>query len=95
MLHIINHYPLNPDSLANAHNGDTIIFTDNAVYAIKESDDPSWLQRTLAHINLCVRNADLLLRNIAYNDLRSGVTILDDVDFQAVTTEDVAVRSWN
>lgn len=96
MLHIINHYPIEPESLANTNNGDTVIFTDNAVYAIQENGlDANWLQRTFAHINLCARKADLMLRNISYNDLRNGVTILDDIDFQSVTTQEAAIRSWN
>ncbi len=37
MLHIINNFPVSPSFLDNTHYGDSVIFTDNAVFAAKQN----------------------------------------------------------
>ncbi|WP_031433864.1 DsrH/TusB family sulfur metabolism protein [Methylomarinum vadi] len=96
MLHIIDQFPISPETLAHTTTGDTVIFTDNAVYAVKQSDiEKTLLEKTYTHINLCVRKADLLLRNISNRDLFRGVAVLDDSDYQSALQQEPAVRSWN
>ena len=96
MLHIINQFPFNPGELEKTAEGDTIIFTDNAVYSIKQDNTTlKWIQTTLKHVNLCVRKADLMLRNISVNELIQGVAILEEFDWQMLDTQEAVVRSWN
>lgn len=96
MLHIIDQFPVSQSSLEKTSTGDTIIFTENAVYAIKQGDIESGLtQKTLKHINLGVRKADLLIRNISIGELFKGVAVLDDFDYQMVLGQEPAIRSWN
>ncbi|WP_305909252.1 DsrH/TusB family sulfur metabolism protein [Methylomarinum sp. Ch1-1] len=96
MLHIIDHFPIKHETLAKTSIGDTVIFTDNAVYAVKQDDiDQNLARKTFAHINLCVRKADLLLRNISNRELFKGVAVLDDVDYRNVLSEEPAIRSLN
>lgn len=93
MLHIINHFPVHQESLVS---GDTVIFTENAVFAIKRGDvEPSLFKKTYGHINLAVRKADLILRNIQSCELLKGVVVLDDIDYQSVLQQESVVRSWN
>ena len=96
MLHIINRFPVSEEMLANTSVGDTVVFTDNAVYAVKQSDaDKDPLRKTYSHINLCVRKADLVLRNISSRELFKGVAVLDDFDYQSALNQNVAIKSWN
>jgi len=96
MLHIINSLPLSPLFIENTHSGDTIIFTDDAIIAVKQSNTlESLTQKAFSHINICVRKTDLLLKNISKNDLLRGVTIIDEMQFQYATTEEFAVKSYN
>ncbi len=95
MLHIIDQFPVSQASLEKTSTGDTILFTENAVYAIKQGDKNSLTQKTFAHINLCVRKADLLIRNISTGELFKGVAVLDDLDYQMIQGQDPAIRSWN
>jgi len=96
MLHIINSLPLSPLFIENTHSGDTIIFTDDAILAVKQSNTlESLTQKAFSHINLCVRKTDLMLKNISKSDLLRGVTIIDETQFQYATTEESAVKSYN
>jgi len=96
MLHIINSLPLSPFFIENTHSGDTIIFTDDAILAVKQSNTlESLTQKAFSHINLCVRKTDLMLKNISKSDLLRGVTIIDETQFQYATTEEFAVKSYN
>ena len=96
MIHIINQFPVNPDCLEKASNGDTFVFTENAVYAMQQnSTELNLAQKTFAHFNLCVRKADLLLRNLSISDLLKGVTIIEDFDYPSLLKQDQVIRSWN
>jgi len=95
MLHIISNLPLSPSFLENTHSGDTVIFTDNAIVALKQSNAESFAQKAFSHINLCVRKADLIIKNISNTDLLRGVAIIDESQFENATSEYFAVRSSN
>ena len=97
MLHIINNFPISPSLLDCTHTGDTVIFTDNAVFAaIHENiENESLTKKTFSHINLCVRKADLLIRNISNSDLLQGVAIIDDMQYKNAISEDFMIRSCN
>ncbi len=96
MLHIINQFPVSQSYLDRTSHGDTIIFTENAVYAIQQSkNNASLTQKTLKHINLCVRKADLLIRNISAGELFKGVAVLDDIEFNMAKSQEAIIRSWN
>ncbi len=99
MLHIINSFPISHSFLDNTNTGDTVIFTDNAVLAVKqeniETEKESFSQKALDHINLCVRKADLLIRNISSQDLLHGVVVIDEAQFKDVISEDFVFKSCN
>lgn len=96
MLHIIDSFPIS-SALDSAVSGDTVIFTEDAVLAVKQEniETESFSQKTLAHINLCVRKADLLLRDISKSDLLRGVVIIDEMQFEDVLLNDFAFKSCN
>ena len=96
MLHIIDSFPVS-SALDNAVSGDTVIFTENAVLAVKQENmaAESFSQKTLVHINLCVRKADLLLRDISKSELLRGVVIIDEMQFENVLLDDFALKSCN
>jgi sulfur relay protein TusB/DsrH len=97
MLHIINNFPLSSSFIDSANSGDTVIFTENAVLAVKQEniEKESLVLRSLSHINLYVRKADLILRNISNNELLRGVIIIDDLQFKNAISQDFAIRSCN
>lgn len=97
MLHIISSLPISPSLLEKTSSGDTVIFTDSAIFAVKQnnSETETLIQKTFSHINLCVRKADLLIKNISNSELLRGVTIIDEAQFKSATTEDCAIKSYN
>ncbi len=96
MLHIYNQFPISESTLTQTSAGDTILFTDNAVYALQQSETARRLiHNTLKHINLCASKADLLMRNIALKDIFKEVAIIDDVEPVLLTDDNPAVKSWN
>ncbi len=97
MLHIVDNFPIPSTFLNEARSGDTVIFTDNAVLAVKQEniEAESLSQKTFSHINLCVRKADLLLRNISNKDLLRGVVIIDDLQYKSAIDQDFALKSNN
>ncbi len=97
MLHIIDQFPLQPSFLEKTHSGDTVILKDTAVYAAKyENIKEPLFAKTLAHINLCVSKADLLLHNISTHELIRGVAIIDELrDEQNELAQNFVVRSYN
>lgn len=97
MLHIINCFPISPSFLDSTKSGDTVIFTDNAVLAVKQEniEKESLTQKTFNHINLYVRKADLLIRNISNSELFRGVVIIDELQYENVKSQYFAIRSNN
>ena len=97
MLHIINSFPISPSFLDNTHSGDSVIFTDNAVFAAKQEciETESLSQKTFSHINLYVRKADLLIRDIPNKELYRGVVIIDDMQYENAISQDFAIKSCN
>ena len=97
MLHIINCFPISPSFLDNTHYGDSVIFTDNAVFAAKQSsiETKSLTQKEFSHINLYVRKADLLIRDIPNKELYRGVVIIDDMQYENAISQDFAIKSCN
>ena len=97
MLHIIKHFPLTFSLIDKANSGDTLIFTDNAVLAVKQENikKESLAPKSLSHINLCVRKVDLLNRNISNKELLRGVAIIDDAQYKNAISQDFAIKSCN
>lgn len=97
MLHIINSFPIPNSFFDNTQIGDIVIFTDNAVLAVKQENGigESFSQKALNHINLYVRKADLLLRNISNNELFRGVVIIDNMQYEDVISQDFMIKSCN
>jgi len=97
MVHIINSFPISPSFFDNTHSGDSIIFTENAVFAAKQEniETESLTKKTFSHINLYVRKADLLIRNISNNELLHGVIIIDDTQYKNAISQDFAIKSCN
>lgn len=97
MLHIIDNFPISPVFLDQTQSGDTVIFTDNAVLAVKQGniEDKPLLKKTFSHINLYVRKTDLLIRNISNKDLFRGVTVIDEFQYENAISQDFALKSYN
>jgi len=97
MLHIISTFPLSRSFLENTNSGDTVIFTDNAIFAVKQKnfETETLTQKAFSHINLCVRKADLIIKNISNSELIRSVTIIDEIQYKNVTSEDLAIKSYN
>lgn len=97
MLHIINNFPISSSFFDTTQSGDTIIFTDNAVLAVRKEnfEAVSLPKKIFNHINLCVRKADLLIRNIPDNELLRGVTVIDDLQYEDVMSHEAVFRSYN
>ena len=97
MLHIINSFPISSSFLDNTHSGDSVIFTENAVLAAKQVniETESLTQKAFSHINLYVRKADLLLRDISNKELFRGVVIIDDMQYKNAISQDFAIKSCN
>lgn len=97
MLHVISSFPLSPSFLNNTHSGDTVIFTGNAIFAVKQTNPgtESLTQKAFSHINLCVRKADLLIKNISNGELLRGVAIIDEDQYKNATSEEFAIKSCN
>lgn len=96
MLHIVSNFPISPSFLENTHSGDTIIFTDNAIFAVKHNNlETTLTQKAFSHINVCVRKADLLIKNISNSELLRGVTIIDEAQYLYATAEDFVIKSCN
>ncbi|MCF6249784.1 MAG: DsrH/TusB family sulfur relay protein [Methylococcaceae bacterium] len=97
MIHIINNFPISPSFFDRTQFGDTVIFTDNAVFAVKQEnlETESLTQKAFNHINLYVRKADLIIRNISNTELLRGVVIIDDMQYELAISEDFLIRSCN
>ncbi len=97
MLHIINNFPISTSFLDTTTSGDTVIFTENAVFAVTQQNlqNQSLTQKTFNHINLYVRKADLLIRNISNSELFRGVVILDDLQYECAISQSFAIKSTN
>ena len=97
MLHIINSFPISHSILDDTNTGDTVIFTDNAVLAVKQEnvEIESFSRKAFEHINLCVRKADLLIRNISNQELLRGVVVIDETQYEDVISEEFAFKSCN
>lgn len=97
MLHIINSFPISHSFFDSTNMGDTVIFTDNAVLAVKQEniETESFSKKAFDHINLCVRKADLLIRNISNQDLLRGVVVIDETQYKDVLSEDFVFKSCN
>ena len=97
MLHVVSSFPLSTSFLTNTHSGDTVIFTGNAICAVKQNnlDTESLTQKAFSHINLCVRKADLLIKNISNSELLRGVAVIDEEQYKNATSEELVIKSCN
>ena len=97
MLHVISNLPISPSFLDIANSGDTVIFTGNAIFAVKQNnlDTETLTQKAFSHINLCVRKADLLIKNISNSELWHGVTVIDEDQYKNATAESFVIKSCN
>ncbi len=97
MLHIISQLPLSSSFIKNTHSGDTVIFTNDAILAVKQNnvDIEHFTKKAFNHLNLCVRKADLLLKGFTNRDLLRGVAIIDESQFKNALSEYVAIKSCN
>ncbi|MCK5829461.1 MAG: hypothetical protein KAH20_04090 [Methylococcales bacterium] len=97
MLHIIDNFPIPTFFLNKTQSGDTIIFTNNAVLAVKQGniETESLMQKAFSHINLYVRKTDLLIRNISNNELLRGVIVIDELQYKNAISKRVALKSYN
>ncbi|MGR9072968.1 MAG: sulfurtransferase complex subunit TusB [Gammaproteobacteria bacterium] len=96
MLHIIDHFPVTPSELERTSSGDTVLFTQNAVYAVMRNNTAcKFIKQAFVHLNCCVLGRDMTVRGVARNDLLRGVSVIDERDFVDITENTTAIRSWN
>lgn len=96
MLHIINQFPIDSTALNRTRCGDTILFADNAVLAIKKNNHgQNPIQKALTHLNSCVCKKDLINKGVSLNEILSMVCVIDDHDLQAIAEDSTAFRSCN
>ena len=96
MLHIVDQFPIDSSALNHIRYGDTILFTNNAVLAIKKNNSEQHsLLPILTHLNPCVRKKDLLISGLSRNEILNKVCIIDDQDLQAITESCTVIRSCN
>ena len=97
MFYIINHFPVPASAFKNINHGDSVIFTDHAVLALKPDFycDNKFIRKAIKHLNLYVRRVDLILQNMSTKELPKGVVILDEHDFKSAVTPEIAEKSLN
>jgi sulfur relay protein TusB/DsrH len=96
MLHILDHLPLQCTELERTTNGDTIILTANAIDAIKDTNpDHNLLKNLFKQFNLCVLYRDIEAKGVEISELISGITVLDDDEFNRCQEDNNCIRSWN
>ena len=96
MLHIINHFPIEAAELDHTAFGDTIVLTDNAVYAVKQNNEIHKLfKQALKRLNCFVLGSDMKARGLNTDEIVNGVSIIDEIDYEDIADESIAVRSWN
>ena len=96
MLHIFNDFPIDTVTLEQTSSGDTILFTENAVYAAKKTENSiRTLQKIFSHLNFCVLETDLKQRGVCFNDIQRNVPIIDDNDYMDIKENCMAIKSCN
>lgn len=96
MLHIINSFPIDCSRLEQTSYGDTVLLTDNAVYAVKKTDKSDKIFKKVSrHLNFCVLGSDLLSRGVSTSEIFRSVCVIEDCDLTAITEEKTVVRSSN
>lgn len=96
MLHIINNFPIDCSRLEQTTYGDTVLLTDNAVYAIKKNDKSDKIFKKVSrHLNFCVLGSDLLSRGVSTSEIFRSVCVIDDMDLTTITEEKTVIRSCN
>ena len=85
MLHVINHLPIESTELEYAAFGDTIVLTENAVYAVEQNNEFHKLfKQALKHLNCFVLGSDLQARGVDTHAIVSGVRIIDEIDYKDI-----------
>jgi len=96
MLHIINDYPLDSSTFERISWGDTVLFTENAVYALKKGQAAlETLHQYLCHLNFCVLGTDLKNRGLSCREIPGNVLIIDERDYRDIMENNMAIKSWN
>lgn len=96
MLHIINHYPVEPSELEQTSYGDTVLFIENAIFAAKQSYAANnFFKKTFAHLNFCVLGKDMKVRGVDTAEILCGFSIIDERDFRDIAENSIAIKSWN
>lgn len=85
MLHIIDRLPIETTKLEYAALGDTIVLTENAVYAVEQNNEFHKLfKQALKHLNCFVLGSDLQARGLDTHDIVTGVGIIDEIDYKDI-----------
>lgn len=97
MIHIIEDYPVDSNSFRQTHSGDTVVFLENAILALKKQDQTlsALKQKLLKHINLCVRNGDMIKQGMTRRELLNQVAIIDDPEYTDLMEQNTVIKSWN
>jgi sulfur transfer complex TusBCD TusB component (DsrH family) len=97
MFYIINDFPVPASTFQNIKRGDSVVFTDNAVLALKQGiySHDKFIHKAIKHLNLYVRQVDLILQNMSNKELPKGVVVLDESDFKKALSPEIAEKSFN
>lgn len=96
MLHIFNNFPIDCSRLEQTAYGDTVLFTENAVYAVKKNDKSDKIfKKASRHLNFCVLGSDLSTRGVSTSEILRNVSVIDERDFYTITEEKTIIRSCN
>lgn len=96
MLHIINDYPLDSAIFERTSFGDTVLFTENAVYALKKGQAVlENLHNYLYHLNFCVLGTDLKNRGLSCSEIPGNVLVIDESDYRDIMENNMAIKSCN
>ena len=96
MLHIFNNFPIDRSRLEQTACGDTVLFTENAVYAVKKNNkSDKIINKATRHPHFCVLGSDLSMRGVSLSEIFHNVSIIDDRDYNTITEEKTIFRSCN
>ena len=96
MLHIVSQRPVELSFLDSITFGDTILFTGSAIHITKKTKDSfNLLQRAFKHLNFCVLHSDIIKQGLVSSDILRNVIIIDEKDYQHITKNNTAIKSFN
>ncbi len=96
MIHIIDRLPVSHAELKHTSIGDTVLFTENALFAIRSGENEFENLRSLfTHINFCVLIEDICSKGVSHTEIPTGISVIDQFDVKDLKDNTNAFRSCN